>query len=54
MDANYAYDITLIANTPAQAECLMHSLEQTAKNIGLYVNSDKRECVLNKMMPPPN
>ena len=30
-DANYAY-------TPAQAEFLLHSLEQAAGNIDLYMN----------------
>ena len=27
-----------MANTPTQAESLMHSLEQAAGSIGLYVN----------------
>ena len=33
----------LLANTPAQAESLLHSLEQTAGGIGLHVNEDKIE-----------
>ena len=33
-DADYADDIELLANTPAQAESLLHSLEQTAGGIG--------------------
>ena len=33
----------LLANTPAQAETLLHSLEQTAAGIGLHVNADKAE-----------
>ena len=31
----------LLVDTPAQVESLLHSLEQTAKSIGLYVNLDK-------------
>ena len=37
-DADYADDITLLANTPAQAESLLDSLEQAAGDIGLHVN----------------
>ena len=40
-DADYADDITILANTPNQAET--HSLEQTAAGIGLHVNADKTE-----------
>ena len=36
-------DITLLANTPSQAETLLHSLEQAATGIGLHVNADKIE-----------
>ena len=43
MDADYTYDIALLANTPAQAETLLHSLEWPAANIGLHVNTDKTE-----------
>ena len=32
-----------LANIPAQAEFLLHSLEQVARGIDLYVNSDKAE-----------
>ena len=42
-DANYADDITLQANTPNQAETLLHSLEWAAAGIGLHVNSHKTE-----------
>ena len=42
-DADYADDITLLANTPAQAESLLHSLERTVGSIGLHVNTDKTE-----------
>ena len=34
---------TLLANTPTQAESLLHSLEQAAGGIGLCVNADKTE-----------
>ena len=47
-DADYADDIALLANTPAQAETLLHSLERTAAGIGLHVNADKTECALIK------
>ena len=40
---DYAYDIVLLANIPAQAESLLHSLEQAAAGIGLHVNADKME-----------
>ena len=43
MDTDYADDIALLANTPAQAETLLHSLEQAAVGIGLYVNTNKME-----------
>ena len=39
MDAVYADDIALLANTPAQAKTLLHSLEQAAAGIGLHVNA---------------
>ena len=42
-DADYAYDIALLANTPNQAETLLHSLERVAASIGLYVNAHKTE-----------
>ena len=42
-DADYAYDITILANTPNQAETLLHSLERAAAGIGLYVNAHKTE-----------
>ena len=43
LGANYADDIALRANTPAQAESLLHSLERVAGGIGLHVNADKTE-----------
>ena len=39
-DADHADDIALLANTPAQAWNLLHSLERTAAGIGLHVNAD--------------
>ena len=41
-DADWADDLTLLTNTPAQAEYLFHSLEQTAAGgIKLCVNTIK-------------
>ena len=42
-DADYADDIAILANTPNQAETLLHNLERTAANIGLHVNAHKTE-----------
>ena len=42
-DTDYADDIAILANTPDQAETLLHSLEQAAAGIGLYVNAHKTE-----------
>ena len=42
-DADYADDIAILANTPDQAETLLHSLERTAASIGLHVNAHKTE-----------
>ena len=42
-DADYANDIALLANTPAQAETRLHSLERAAAGIGLHVNAHKTE-----------
>ena len=44
-DADYADDIAILANTPNQAETLLHSLEQAAAGIGLHVNTHKSECM---------
>ena len=38
-----ADDITLLANTPTQAESLLHFQEQAAGGIGLHVNANKTE-----------
>ena len=42
-DADNADDIALLANAPAQAETLLHSLERAAVGIGLHVNTHKTE-----------
>ena len=42
-DTDYANDIALLANTPKQAETLLHSLEWAAAGIGLHVNTHKTE-----------
>ena len=42
-DADYIDDLTLLVNTCAQAESLLHSLEKAAEGIGLYVNQNKQE-----------
>ena len=40
-NTDYANDITLLANTRAQAETLLHGLEPAAGGIGLHLNADK-------------
>ena len=42
-DADYADDIAILANTPNQAETLLHSLERATASIGLHVNAHKTE-----------
>ena len=42
-DADYADDIAILANTPGQAETLLHCLERAAAGTGLYVNAHKTE-----------
>ena len=39
------YNNNMMANTPNQAETLLHSLERAAAGIGLYVNAHKTECM---------
>ena len=43
IDIDYANDIAILANTPNQAETLLHSLEQAPAGIGLHVNAHKTE-----------
>ena len=42
-ETNYADDIAILANTPKQAEILLHSLKRAAAGIGLHVNAHKTE-----------
>ena len=42
-DAEYADDIAILANTPNQAETLLHSLKRAATGIGLHVSAHKTE-----------
>ena len=42
-DADYTDDIAILANTPNQAETLLHSLERATTGIGLHVNTRKTE-----------
>ena len=42
-DADYADDIAILANTPDQAEILLHTLERAAAGIGLNINAHKME-----------
>ena len=42
-DTNYADDIAILANTPNQAETVLHSLERATVGIGLHVNAHKTE-----------
>ena len=42
-DADYADDIALLTNTPAQTATLLHRLERVAGGIGLHINADKKE-----------
>ena len=54
-DADYADDIALLANTPNQAETLLHSLERTAASIGLHINAHKLNiCVTTKQATLPH
>ena len=42
-NGDYADDLIYLANTPAQAESLLHSVEQAAGGFSLYEKSDKAE-----------
>ena len=42
-DANYADDTAILANTPNEAETLLHSLDRATASIGLHVNAHKTE-----------
>ena len=47
-DADYADDIEILANTPNQAETLLHSLERAIEGIGLHVNAHKTDYICFK------
>ena len=49
-DADYADDIALRSNTPAQAESLLNSFEQGV--IGLHINADKTEHTIKEATSP--
>ena len=51
-DADYADDLALLTNTPAQAESLLHNLKQAAGGIGLRVNANKTEYMYFKQKEP--
>ncbi len=54
-DADYADDIALLANTLAQVETLLLSLERAAAGIGLHVNAYRRSiCALIKEATSPH
>ena len=48
-NVDYADDLALLVNTPTQAESQLHSLQQAAGGIALYMNS----YVLDKKTPSP-
>ena len=50
-DANYADDIALLANTPNQAETLLHNLEQAAS---MSMHTKLNTCSLNKQVTFPH
>ena len=39
-DVDYADDLALLANTPSQAEALLHGMERAAARIGLHVKTE--------------
>ena len=49
-----ANEKAFLANTPAQAETLLHSIERTIAGIGLHVNANKTEDIcFNQEATPP-
>ena len=51
-DAHYTGDLALPENIHFQTNSLLHILEQAARGVGLYVNSDKTQIIcLNKRKP---
>ncbi len=54
-DTDYAKDIAILANAPAQAETLLHSLERAPAGIGLHLKQTKRNtCALIKQASFPH
>ena len=53
-DTVYFDDIALLANSPAKAESLQHSVERGADGMGLHVNADKTEfmCFNQRAISP--
>ena len=51
-DANYADDMVILANAPAQAETLLHSLERATTGIGLHTKQST--CALIKQATFPH
>ena len=51
-EADYADDLVLLTNTPAQAKSLLQSLEQVAGSIGIYVDVNKTEfmCLIREKL----
>ena len=54
MDVDYADDIALLANSTAQDESLLHSLEQATGGIGHHVNRQNNTHALIKEATPPH
>ena len=53
--ADYTNDIAILANTPNQAETLLHSLERAAAGISLHVNAHKLNiCASIKQATSPH
>ena len=44
-EADYADDIAITINNLREANLLLHSIEKLAKEIGLYINVYKTECM---------
>ena len=44
-DIDYSHDVAVITNSLKDANTLLHQIEDTAKNIGLHINSDKTEYI---------
>ena len=53
-DVDNTDDLALLANTPAQAKSLLHSLKEEAGGISLYMNTNKSSCISNKKDPSPH